>query len=349
MQFSTERGNKQLECQVRHMLGRVSSQMGDFAASNSCSMESLILAVSVGSETMTLNTCTALADLHLAEEKPEEAWRSCEMALEDRLTVQLDSFVGMMYLVCGKVAEALAKDPEKQEQIQKAVSYHEMLRGGKTGSEILSEAYRPIVRVCKRIKEAARNGCQKRADPGELSGRITATMFGWERGEGEPRRPGFSCPGEESADGSFRSSGMTTVPLRINARSWLSSAAHDASCAWMAGIEGKGVSSNGFPCSFAGWHGAVGDRRCGVYSAGSDPDRGKVAQAEAAPPCRTAPADRTGPAQVFSRVALLLAPVPCVWTARRSPGPFLWGLWLLFGDFLCAGAQAGGCHHCSGE
>lgn len=148
LQFSTERGKKQLECQVRHMLGRVYAQMGDFAASNSCYTESLILAVSVGSETMTLNTYTALADLRLAEEKPEEAWRYCEMALEYSPKVRLDSFVGMMYLVCGKVAEALSKGPEKQEQ---AISFYEKavekLQGGETGSEILSEAYRRLAQI----------------------------------------------------------------------------------------------------------------------------------------------------------------------------------------------------------
>lgn len=146
-----ERGNKQLECQVRSILGRVYYQMRDFASSNSYYTESLALAMSVGSETMTLNNYTALADLRLAEERPEEAWRYCEMALDYSPKVPRPYYVGMMYLVCGKVAEALAKDSEKQQQIKKAISYYEKavekLRGGETGSEVLSEAYSRLAQI----------------------------------------------------------------------------------------------------------------------------------------------------------------------------------------------------------
>lgn len=151
LQLYTERGNKQLICQVRSILGRVYYQMGDFSAANSCYTESLALAMSVGSETMALNNYAALADLRLEEGKPEEAWRYCELALDHSAKVPRNNYVGMMYIVCGKVAESLAKGAEAQEQTEKAISYYEKavekLKITDARSDVLSEAYSRLAQI----------------------------------------------------------------------------------------------------------------------------------------------------------------------------------------------------------
>lgn len=153
LQLYTERADKKLMGQVRNILGRVYYQMGDFQASDSYYTEALALAMSSRSDTMVLNNFTALADLRLQEEKPEEAWRYCQMALDYCENVSRDYYVGMMYIVCGKVAEALAKGAEEQKarsQIQSAISYYkkaaETLKPTEARSE-LAEAYGLLAQI----------------------------------------------------------------------------------------------------------------------------------------------------------------------------------------------------------
>ncbi|HEU5382548.1 MAG TPA: hypothetical protein VFV38_44640, partial [Ktedonobacteraceae bacterium] len=151
LQLYIERGNKGLECQMRNILGRIYSQMGDFEASNACYTESLALAMNVGSETMTLNNYIALADLCLAKGKSEEAWRYCALALDYRTKMPHPLSVGRMYLTCGKVAEALAKGAESQERMKQAIAYYkqaaEQLQNAGTSSDLLAEAYSRLAQV----------------------------------------------------------------------------------------------------------------------------------------------------------------------------------------------------------
>ena len=109
LQLYIERSDRKRTCRMRNILGRVYYQMGDFASASSSYTEALALAMSVESPGMVLNNFTALADLRLVEEKPGEARRFCELALDYCKNVSQNHFVGMMYIVCGKVAEAQAK------------------------------------------------------------------------------------------------------------------------------------------------------------------------------------------------------------------------------------------------
>jgi len=60
---------------------------------------------------MALNNLAALADLRREEGELGEAWCYCEMALDYSLKLPpgLGHFVGMLYIVCGKVKQAKAE------------------------------------------------------------------------------------------------------------------------------------------------------------------------------------------------------------------------------------------------
>ena len=79
-------------------------------------MESLSLAVFDDKVGMKMINFVAMADVRLAENRLDEAQRYCDHALETAEHLQSDHHLcGMMYLVCGKVAFARAKETQGQE------------------------------------------------------------------------------------------------------------------------------------------------------------------------------------------------------------------------------------------
>jgi len=128
LELYTERDDKDLICRVRSLLGHIYCQKGDLQTSNACYTEALALAMSRESVGAIFNTFTALAELRLQEDKPEEAWRYCEMALDYSKKVPRPYFVGKMDLICGQVMEARAQRTggrQRQESLDQAVDYYE--------------------------------------------------------------------------------------------------------------------------------------------------------------------------------------------------------------------------------
>jgi tetratricopeptide (TPR) repeat protein len=128
LQLYMERGDKHYTCRIRSLLGDIHRQMGNLQTANESYTEALALAMGTDSIGAIFNCLTALAELRLQENKPEDAWRYCEMALDYSPKVPRPYFLGKMYIVCGKVREARAKTAagqEAQEDMEKAISYYQ--------------------------------------------------------------------------------------------------------------------------------------------------------------------------------------------------------------------------------
>jgi tetratricopeptide (TPR) repeat protein len=126
LQLYSERGDKELLCRMRSLLGHIHCQKGDLLTANAYYTEALALAMSTESIGAIFTNFTALADLRLQEGKPEEAWRYCEMALDYSKKVPRPYFVGKMAMICGQVMEARAKavsGARGQEYLERAVTY----------------------------------------------------------------------------------------------------------------------------------------------------------------------------------------------------------------------------------
>ena len=125
LRLSTEHGDQHSLCQIYRLLGDIHRQMGNLETANASYTEALVLAMCTESADAIVTCLTTLADLRLQEEKPEDAWRYCEMALDSRQRDALPSCVGRMYVICGKVREALAHKAGGQEHVEQAISSYE--------------------------------------------------------------------------------------------------------------------------------------------------------------------------------------------------------------------------------
>jgi tetratricopeptide (TPR) repeat protein len=159
LQVYTERDDTDLISRIRSLLGHIYCAKGDLQTSGAYYSEALKLALSRESIGAIFTTLTALAELRLQEGKPEEAWRSCEMALEYSKKVPRPYFVGKMDLVCGQVMEARAHQAggrQRQEYLEQAVSYYEQAvkQFKQTNARPdLAEAYSRLARL---LEEAGR-------------------------------------------------------------------------------------------------------------------------------------------------------------------------------------------------
>src|ERR1700730_14764044 len=103
-------------CRVYNLLGRIAFQLGEYQVAAEYIMESLSLAVLEDKVGMKMLNFVAMADVRLAEKRLDEAQRYCDHALETAEHLQEDHHLcGMMYLVCGKVAFARAKEMQGEE------------------------------------------------------------------------------------------------------------------------------------------------------------------------------------------------------------------------------------------
>lgn len=130
LRLYSDRQQPDLVGRMRNLLGRVCFQMRDFAAAGTYYTEALALAMLEDKPVMILNNLTALADLRREEGDLEEAWRYCNMALAyaPKLPSGTGHFVGMMYLVCGKVQEArsqAATGQQAHELLEKAIEFYQ--------------------------------------------------------------------------------------------------------------------------------------------------------------------------------------------------------------------------------
>ena len=143
-----QRKAKDLEGRVRNLLGRISYQMGDFHGASYYYTEALTTAFSMNSPRMIMNNLVALADLRREEGLLDESWRYCERALDYEKSMAGDNyFLGMLYIVCGKVVEAgLEKTAPRypQEKVDEALSWYrkaETIYSSLQARVLLAEVY----------------------------------------------------------------------------------------------------------------------------------------------------------------------------------------------------------------
>jgi tetratricopeptide (TPR) repeat protein len=104
------------EGRVYNLLGRIAFHLGEHQLAAEQYMESLSLATLGNSVGMQLVNFVAMADLRMAENRLDEAQRYCDHALEVAVHSQDNHQIcGMMYIVCGKLAQAKAKQAQEQE------------------------------------------------------------------------------------------------------------------------------------------------------------------------------------------------------------------------------------------
>lgn len=116
LQMYEDLPDRYLVCRVYNLLGRIAFQLGEHQVAAEYIMESLSLAVLEDKVGMKMINFVAMADVRLAENRLDEAQRYCDHALEIAEHLQGDHHLcGMMYLVCGKVAFARAKEIQGEE------------------------------------------------------------------------------------------------------------------------------------------------------------------------------------------------------------------------------------------
>jgi tetratricopeptide (TPR) repeat protein len=129
--------------------------MRDFPMASTYYTEALALAMLDGSPVMSLNNLVALADLRREEGELGEAWRYCNMALAyaPKLSPGKNAYVGMMYIVCGKVKEAESQSVTAQqarEILAQAISFYEQAVEALRTTDVkvvLREAYQRLAQA----------------------------------------------------------------------------------------------------------------------------------------------------------------------------------------------------------
>ncbi len=128
LELYVARSDKAMEGRMYNLLGRICYQMREFQDASYYYTEALTLAMSANRPELIMNTLTALADVRLEEGRLAEARRYCEHALEYKDRVTRKHYLGMLFIVCGKVAEAEAKKAEGQlarELVDEAISWYQ--------------------------------------------------------------------------------------------------------------------------------------------------------------------------------------------------------------------------------
>ena len=101
-----------MEGRIHNVLGRICYQLREYREATDHYMESLSIATLENSQNTKMVNFAALADLRLAENRLEEAQRYCDRALEVSQGLTDDMYLGLTYLVCGKVAQAESEQAE---------------------------------------------------------------------------------------------------------------------------------------------------------------------------------------------------------------------------------------------
>lgn len=112
LELYEKRGMRSMQGRIHNVLGRICYQLREYREATDHYMESLSIATLENSQNTKMVNFAALADLRLAENRLEEAQRYCDRALEVSKGLVDDLYLGMMYLVCGKVALAESEQAE---------------------------------------------------------------------------------------------------------------------------------------------------------------------------------------------------------------------------------------------
>jgi tetratricopeptide (TPR) repeat protein len=107
-----KRGMRSMQGRIHNVLGRICFQLREYREATDHYMESLSIATLENSQNTKMVNFAALADLRLAENRLEEAQRYCDRALEVSKGLDDDLYLGLTYLVCGKVALAESEQAE---------------------------------------------------------------------------------------------------------------------------------------------------------------------------------------------------------------------------------------------
>jgi len=112
LELYEKRGMRIMEGRMHNVLGRIRYQLREYHEATDHYMESLSIATLDNNQNMKMVNFSALADLRLAENRLEEAQRYCDRALEVAEGQDDDIYLGLMYLVCGKVTLAESEQAE---------------------------------------------------------------------------------------------------------------------------------------------------------------------------------------------------------------------------------------------
>ena len=112
LELYEKRGIRSMEGRMHNVLGRICYQLREYHEATDHYMESLSISTLDNNQNMKMVNFSALADLRLAENRLEEAQRYCDRAQEVAEGLDDDIYLGMMYLVCGKVTLAESEQAE---------------------------------------------------------------------------------------------------------------------------------------------------------------------------------------------------------------------------------------------
>ncbi len=151
-----KRGMRSKEGRIHNILGRVCFQMRNYHAATDHYMEALSIATIDNDQAMKMVNFTALADLRLAENRLDEAWRYCLQAQEVALGLNDHYLYGMMYIVCGKVAQAKGEQAggkQRQELFEEATARFEKAKAHLSQTEArttLAEVYGRLAQILEK-------------------------------------------------------------------------------------------------------------------------------------------------------------------------------------------------------
>lgn len=117
LELYKERVNREMECRIQNLLGRVAFLQGEHQKATDHYMESISLAVLLNKPSMQFLNFVALAELRRDEERLEEARNFCARAEEVAKQMREDPHLfGMMYIACGKISLAEAEQAKGEER-----------------------------------------------------------------------------------------------------------------------------------------------------------------------------------------------------------------------------------------
>lgn len=113
---------------MHNLLGRICFQLGEYREATDHYMEALSIATIDNHQMMKMVNFSALADLRLAENRLDEAKRYRQRAQEVSGGLNDPHLFGLMYQICGKVAQAEGEQKEgepRQRHFEEAKAFFE--------------------------------------------------------------------------------------------------------------------------------------------------------------------------------------------------------------------------------
>ena len=147
------RAERTKEGRIHNLLGRICLQLGEYREATDHYMEALSIATIDNHQTMKMVNFSALADLRLAENRLDEAKRYCQRAQDVSEGLNDPHLFGLMYLICGKVAQAEGEQKvgeQRQRYFEEARGFFEKARAYLSqtqASSSLAEVYGRLAQI----------------------------------------------------------------------------------------------------------------------------------------------------------------------------------------------------------